>query len=191
MRADAASKCWSLLLSDSPIYLWQMMPRIAVAIAFFLSAMLSGQTPAEPRFDVVSIREVPPNTPPTMIEFGSTPVLPGGRYIDPRAVLHVMISFVYGIPTARQLVGLPKWAEETSTRSPKPADGFPCHSSENREQVRSDGERDARRAPSPPGAYEDRHETVYSLEIASGLKIKEVEPPDRPPTQPPVQVVYE
>lgn len=166
-----------------------MTNRIAIAL---ISAAAFAQQPAEPRFDVVSIREVPPNAPPTMREFGFTPVLPGGRYIDSRAVLHTLISFVYGVENAQQLAGLPKWAEERSySIAAKPADGFPVLSTaENREQVRL-----MMRAMLAERFHlqlhtEDRQETIYLLEIANGgPKIKEVEAPVRPAKEPPVQLV--
>jgi uncharacterized protein (TIGR03435 family) len=141
---------------------------------------------------VVSIREVPPNTPPTMREFGFTPVLLGGRYIDPRAELHPMISFAYGVENWRQLIGLPKWAEEASySIAAKPAEDFPTLSNtENREQVRL-----MLRAMLAERFHlqlhsEDRQETIYYLEIAKGgPKIKEVDAPVLPLREPPVQLV--
>ena len=69
-------------------------PRIGFA-AFFLAAVLSAQQPAAPRFDVVSIRAVPPNAPTVMRDFEFTPVLPGGQYVDSRAWLPLMIAFAY------------------------------------------------------------------------------------------------
>jgi uncharacterized protein (TIGR03435 family) len=111
--------------------------RVLLGTCFFAAA-LAAQQPA-PRFDVVSIRVVPPNTPPTFREQGFTPVLPGGQYVDSRASLFFMIAFAWQVKNpSTQLAGLPKWAQEESYAiAAKPAPGFPdLPPAENREQVR-------------------------------------------------------
>jgi hypothetical protein len=114
-------------------------PRIGFA-AFFLAAVLSAQQPAAPRFDVVSIRAVPPNAPTVMRDFEFTPVLPGGQYVDSRAWLPLMIAFAYDMKNLNldeQLVGLPNWAKNQIYEvAAKPAEGFPALSpAENVQQV--------------------------------------------------------
>jgi uncharacterized protein (TIGR03435 family) len=80
----------------------------------WLAAALAGQQTA-PKFDVVSIRPVTANAPPLMRDRNFTPVLPGGRFDDPRVGLFFMIAFAYDVKNAStQLVGLPKWAENQS-----------------------------------------------------------------------------
>ena len=168
-----------------------MATRIGIVVGL-LSASLIAQQSAEPRFDVVSIRPVPPDAPPTMREMGFTAILPGGQYIDSRAGLHSMIVFAYGVPNWRQLVGLPKWAEDRSySIAAKPADGFPAlPPAENREQVRA-----MMRAMLADRFHlqlhtEDRQETIFHLGIAKGgVRIKEVEPPVPPAKEMPVQLV--
>src|SRR5436309_1018928 len=115
-----------------------MATRTGIAICVFCAALFA-QQPEGPRFDVVSIRLVPPDAPLTAREMNFTPVLPGGQFIDPRIGLHSMITFAYGIPNWRQLVRLPKWAEEQSfSVAAKAAAGIPALSlTENGEQVRA------------------------------------------------------
>ena len=79
------------------------------------------------KFDVVAIREVPPNAPSIMREQNSTPVKPGGQFIDPRMGLSELIYFAYDLRYALQLSGLPNWANGRSwSISAKPAEGFRC-----------------------------------------------------------------
>jgi uncharacterized protein (TIGR03435 family) len=160
--------------------------RVAFA-AFVLAATLAAQrpsVPAAPRFDVVSIRVVPLNTPPTMREQDFTPILPGGRYVDSRTGLYFLIPFAYNIEESdRRLVGLPNWAKnESYSISARPADGFPALSpNENREQVRL-----MVRAMLADRFHlqlhtETRQESVMNLVVdKGGLRIKEVPPPVPP-----------
>ena len=55
--------------------------KLIVSATFLLAAAISPQQSA-PTFEVVSIRVVPPNTPPTLRSQDFTPVLPGGQYIS-------------------------------------------------------------------------------------------------------------
>jgi uncharacterized protein (TIGR03435 family) len=152
-------------------------------IAFLLLSAAAAQQPASaPRFEVVSIKTVPPNTPPTMREMSFTPVLPGGQYSDVRATLFSMVAFAYNVQDpSTQLFGLPKWAEsESYAVMAKPAEGFPVLSpADNREQVRQ-----MLRAMLEDRFHlqlhtEMRDERVYQLEIAKGgLRIKETDAPE-------------
>lgn len=84
-------------------------------LSALLAAALGAQQPtppAAPRFEVVSIRPVPPNAPLLTRDQDFTPVLPGGQYIDSRTVLLFMVTFAYDVKNpSTQLVGLPKWAQ--------------------------------------------------------------------------------
>lgn len=155
--------------------------------ALFLAAALAGQqptAPAEPRFEVVSIRPVPPNAPMLIRDQDFTAILPGGQYIDSRTMLLFMISFAYDVKhPSTQLVGLPNWAQSQAfSVSAKPAQGFPAlPPAENRERVRL-----MMRALLAERFHlqvhtETRQERVLNLEVAKGgVKIKEVDPPVPP-----------
>jgi uncharacterized protein (TIGR03435 family) len=164
--------------------------------AFFLSAVLPAQqtaAPTTPRFDVVSIRAVPPNAPPVMTDPDSTAILPGGQYADSRALLHSMIAFAYNVTSWRQVVGLPNWAEsQFFAVAAKPAEGFPAlPPGESREQVRL-----MVRAMLADRFHlqlhtDTRKEPIYNLEVAKGgIKIKEVDPPVRPAKEGHVRAAY-
>ena len=164
--------------------------------AFFLNSILAAQptaAPTQPRFDVVSIRAVPPNAPTVMTDPDSTPILPGGGYVDSRAMLHSMIAFAYNVPSWRQVIGLPNWAEnQLFAVAAKPAEDFPAlPSHENREQVRL-----MVRAMLADRFHlqlhtETRKEPVYNLEVAkAGIKIKEVDPPVPPAKEGHVGAAY-
>jgi uncharacterized protein (TIGR03435 family) len=166
--------------------------RLAALVPVVLPAILAAQQSADAKFDVVSIRVVPPNTPPTLREFGFTPILPGGQFVDSRIGLHSMIAFAYNVQNSRQLTGLPKWAQEESySVAAKPAEGFPVLTpAQNREQVRLMmrtmlADRFHLRVHT-----ETREETVFYLEVAKGgIRIKEVEAPLPPVKELPVQLV--
>jgi len=170
-----------------------MVSSVRVGSSLLLIAVgVAGQEPT-PKFDVASIRPVPANAPPIMREISFTPVLPGGRFDDPRTVLFFMIAFAYNVKNpATQLIGLPKWAESQAYAvMAKPAEGFPILSpAENREQVRL-----MVRAMLEDRFHlrlhtETRQERVYNLEVANGgVKIKEVDPPTPPATASPVGAV--
>lgn len=138
---------------------------------------------------MVSIRIVPPDTPPTLRSMDFTPIHPGGQYIDSRTNLFSMIMFAYKPNHWWQLTGLPRWANEQSyTVSAKPADGFPTLSpAENTEQVRL-----MMRAMLAERFHlkmhtEMRKEPVLQLEVAKGgIKIKEAGPPEPPDKEHPV-----
>jgi uncharacterized protein (TIGR03435 family) len=164
--------------------------------AFFLNSILAAQptaAPTQPRFDVVSIRAVSPNAPTVMTDPDSTPILPGGGYVDSRAMLHSMIAFAYNVPSWRQVIGLPNWAEnQLFAVAAKPAEDFPAlPSHENREQVRL-----MVRAMLADRFHlqlhtETRKEPVYNLEVAkAGIKIKEVDPPVPPAKEGHVGAAY-
>jgi len=68
--------------------------RASLAVAAFTTltgiAVAEGGPPNKegtpiPKFDVVSIHAVPPNAPQIVKDIDFAAVLPGGRYIDPRA----------------------------------------------------------------------------------------------------------
>ncbi|MDE3168092.1 MAG: TIGR03435 family protein, partial [Acidobacteriota bacterium] len=139
---------------------------------------------------MVSIRLVPPNTPPTMREIGFTPVLPGGRYLDSRAVLISMITFAYDVKNPSiELTGLPKWAENASYAvAAQPAEGYPAlPPAKNREQVRL-----MLRAMLVERFHlrlhtETRQGPVFHLEVArGGVKMQQTAPPTPPAVEGPV-----
>jgi uncharacterized protein (TIGR03435 family) len=164
--------------------------------AFLLNAILAAQptvAKTEPRFDVASIRAVPPNAPTVMTDPDSTAIMRGGRYVDSRELLHSMIAFAYNVASWRQVIGLPNWAENQSFAvSAKPAEDFPALPPlENREQVRL-----MVRAMLADRFHlqlhtETRKEPVYNLEVAKGgIKIKEVDPPVPPAKEGHVGAAY-
>ena len=155
-------------------------------LSALLAAALGAQPtpPGGPRFEVVSIRPVPPNAPLLTRDQDFTPILPGGQYVDSQAVLLFMITFAYDVKNpSTQLVGLPKWAlYQDFSVSAKPTQGFPAlPPDENREQVRL-----MMRAMLAERFHlqlhtETRQERVFLLEVAKGgVKLKEVEPPVPP-----------
>lgn len=161
--------------------------RQTLAACLFTTCVLSGQQPAgaeAPRFEVVSIRPVPPDAPPLHRSPGDTSILPGGQYRDPQVSLTSMIAFAYDIKMPHvYLSGLPDWAkEQTYAVTAKPAEGFPALSPvENREQVRLMMcamlvERFRLKLHSEP-----RKGQVFQLAVAKGgIKIPEVAPPVPP-----------
>jgi uncharacterized protein (TIGR03435 family) len=171
---------------------FRVSSRIGFAVSF-LTVALAAQQPApstEARFEVVSIRPVPPDAPPIMRDIDFTPVLPGGQYIDPRTGLLFMISLAYNVedPSIR-LVGLPDWARSRGFAvSAKPAPDFPAlPPAENLEQVRV-----MMRAMLEDRFHlqlhtEMRQGQVFNLEVArGGFKFKEVDPPVPPAREGPV-----
>jgi hypothetical protein len=71
-----------------------MLKRLGWAV-FVLPVLLAAQSApsASPKFEVVSIREVPANAPPVTRTQDFTPVLPGGQFVDSRTSLNFMIAF--------------------------------------------------------------------------------------------------
>jgi uncharacterized protein (TIGR03435 family) len=136
-----------------------------------------------PKFEVVAIREIPPNAPPTMRDQNSTPVKPGGQFIDPRMGVSSLIYFAYDLRYDFQLSGLPDWAKNRSwSVSAKPAEGFPLlPPAENRERVRL-----MMRAMLADRFHlrmhsETRQEPVFELVPGKGgIKVKEVDAPKEP-----------
>jgi uncharacterized protein (TIGR03435 family) len=157
--------------------------RVAFTVLIFAASLKAQQTDA-PVFDVVSIRVVPPNTPPTARDQYFSPILPGGEYIDSRTNLMVMICFAYNCKNPdKQMIGLPTWAKNQSYAiAAKPADGFPVPPPDQyRDQVRL-----MMRAMLADRFHlrlhtENRPESIYKLELAKGgMKLKEVDPPVPP-----------
>jgi uncharacterized protein (TIGR03435 family) len=152
---------------------------------FFAMLCVAGSAGAQDglKFDVVAIREVSPNAPSIMREQNSTPVKPGGQFIDPRMGLSGLIYFAYDLRYAFQLSGLPSWANGRSwSISAKPAEGFPLlPAAENREQVRK-----MVRAMLADRFHlqihsETRQEAVYELVVSKGgIKVKQAEAPKEP-----------
>jgi len=164
---------------------WKRMSSLAFWVATALTAQQPATAPA-PRFDVVSIREVPPNAPPAMREQGFTPVLPGGQFINSRTPLLFMIAFAWDVRNpSTQLTGLPDWANSKGFAvSAKPGPDFPSlPPAENYEQVRL-----MMRAMLAERFHlqlhtETRQQRILQLGVArGGLKIKEVDPPVPPAT---------
>jgi uncharacterized protein (TIGR03435 family) len=143
-----------------------------------------------PKFEVVSVRPVPPDAPVLMRDAGFNPVLPGGQYIDARTPLNFLIGFAYNIKNlSSQLVGLPDWAKERSfSVAAKPAEGFPALSpAENREQVRLMMRAMLADRFRLKLHTEIRQEPVFCLEVArGGVKVKQVEAPVPPEKEGPV-----
>jgi uncharacterized protein (TIGR03435 family) len=169
-------------------------PRERIGLAALLIAgAVAAQQPAArvgTRFEVVSIRAVPPNAPSIMRDQSFTPVLPGGQFVDSRTSLLFMIAFAYDVedPSIR-LVGLPDWARTRAfSVSAKPAQGSPAlPPNENQEQVRL-----MLRAMLEERFHlrlhtENRQDRVYRLEVAKGgFKFKDVDPPVGPEREGPV-----
>lgn len=160
-----------------------LLLRSAAGLAVLASVALHGQPAAQAKFDVVSVRAVPPDAPPLMRDIDFTPVLAGGQYVDPRTTLSVMIVFAYNVNNFSKLVGLPKWANEQAFAvAAKPAPGFPAlPPAESTRQVRM-----MMRAMLADRFHlqlhtETRREPIFDLETAKGgIRIKEVEPPVPP-----------
>jgi uncharacterized protein (TIGR03435 family) len=151
-----------------------------------LLASAAAAQPGPPRFDVVSIRPVPPNAPMRIVDPNSSAFLPGGKFVD-RASVRYLIAIAYNIDYAdRRVEGMPKWAnEEPFDVSAQPAPGFPAlPPNENQEQVRLMvqtllAERFHLRLHT-----ETRRGPVYYLEVAKGgVKLKEAAPPIPPEKQ--------
>lgn len=165
----------------------------AVLAAMLMTGLAAAQQANEeagPRFEIVSIRPVPPNAPPTMREQSFTPVMPGGQFIDSRANVFFMTSFAYDVqdPSIR-LVGLPDWAKSRGfSVSAKPAQGFPAlPPAENREQVRLMLRAMLEERFQLKLHTEIRQERVYSLAVAKGgFKFQNVEAPVPPDKEGPV-----
>lgn len=160
-----------------------------IACAVFLAPAGLGQAQA-PRFDVVSIREVPPNAPVVMRDIHFTPVQPGGQYVDSRTSLQFMIDFAYNVKNpAFALEGLPKWAQETSFAvAAKPAEGFPLlGAAENAERVRQMLKATLEERFHLQIHTETRQGPVYSMQVAKGgVRLKEGEAPVPPDQGDPV-----
>lgn len=145
--------------------------------------------PVAPKFEVVSIRQVPANAPPLIRETTFTAVLPGGQFVDPRIPLGVMIAFAYDVRDYKRLVGLPKWADEQAYAvAAKPGDGFPLlPPAENVRQVRLMMQAMLADRCHLRLHTESRQERVLKLQVTkSGFKIKPVDPPVPPAKSSPV-----
>ncbi len=84
------------------------------------------------RFDTVAIRVVPPDAPnpPRSVDF--SPIYPGGRFMDSHIPLLFMIGFAYDVHTGEDVLGLPKWAENTAySISAKAGDDYSAASPED------------------------------------------------------------
>jgi uncharacterized protein (TIGR03435 family) len=155
------------------------MAGMILAALFFAAALV-----AQPSFEVVSIRVVPPNTPPTMREQDFTPVLPGGQYIDSRASLFFMIAFAYNVKNAAvQMTGLPKWAVDASFAvTAKAGPDFPkLPPTENNEQVRLMLRTMLADRFHLQLHIENRQQRILKFEVAKGgIRIEEADPPVPP-----------
>ena len=105
--------------------------------ALFHSAVGTAQKPAT-RFEVVSIRALPPSTPPVVLRSDWTPVQPGGRFNTPSTTLTALILFAYEVRHWDvRLLGLPSWHTKRFAVSAAAGEDFPPLASEaNVEQVR-------------------------------------------------------
>ena len=152
--------------------------------ALLLPAALVAQQPsAAPtlRFEVVAIRPIPPNTPPTLRDPSFTPVLPGGHFMDSRTTLFSMMILAYDIKNPMvQLVGLPSWGRDHSySVEAKPsADFATLTAAANRDQVRIMLRAMLADRFRLQVHTETREAQIVTLDPAKGgIKIKEVEPP--------------
>jgi uncharacterized protein (TIGR03435 family) len=145
---------------------------------------LAAQPAPQPRFEVVSIRAVPPNAPLVVRDQDFTPILPGGQYIDSRTTLSWMIGFAYEVKFLDlQLTGLPNWAKTQSFAvAAKASPDLPALSpAQNNEQVRV-----MMRAMLADRFHlqlhqETRKGSIYNLEVSKGgIKIPEVDAPVPP-----------
>jgi len=149
--------------------------RMRLATLAFLPFVLG----AQPKFEVVSIRVVPPNAPNVTREIGFTPLLPGGQYVDSRTGLWSMIAFAYEVKDAsNRLLGLPGWAKERSySVAAKPPEGF----TPSIAQVRLMMQAMLADRFHLQVHHETREEAIYRVEVArGGLKIQEVAAPEPP-----------
>lgn len=166
---------------------------VACAV-LLLAASLTAQPPAEPRFDVVSIRAVLPNAPMFYRPANFTAILPGAQYVDPRAGLRSMIAFAYDVKDPYiTLVGLPNWArEESFSVAARPEPGFPAlPPEENREAVRAMLRAMLADRFRLELHTETRQARIAKLELASGgPKVKEVDPPEPPAKGNPVGAAW-
>ncbi|MEO8098070.1 MAG: TIGR03435 family protein [Acidobacteriota bacterium] len=155
---------------------------------WILAAALYAQqvaAPAAPKFDVVSIRELPPNGPLVLREEDFTPILPRGQYIDSSTNLLFMISFAYNVVahSDKQLTGLPNWAKTQSYAvAAKPADTFPLLSpAENKEQVRQMLRAMLEDRFQLRLHKETRQENILNLVVdKGGIKLRQVDAPVPP-----------
>jgi uncharacterized protein (TIGR03435 family) len=161
--------------------------------ALCFPVILAAQSPiAAPTFEVVSIRVVPPNTPPVNRDWDFTPILPGGQFVDSRTNLLSMIAWAYNMKNVNlsvQLVSLPNWAKDQSYAvAAKPAEDFPALSSrENQDQVRLMLRAMLADRFRLKLHTETRQERGYKLEQSKGgIRIKEVAPPEPPAKANPV-----
>lgn len=88
--------------------------RLTVAILGLMLPVVARSEDAVKRFDTVAIHVVPVDAPVLSRPAGASSVFPGGKFIDQRIPLIVMIGFAYGVHNGEDVVGLPKWAENTS-----------------------------------------------------------------------------
>ncbi len=112
---------------------WQV-----VFILSLLTPLVAQTQDAVKRFETVAIHVIPPNAPPTIRGAAASSVFPGGRFTDPRIPLSVLIAFAYDVRQGAYVVGLPKWAENTSySITAKAGEAFSASSpADNETQVR-------------------------------------------------------
>ena len=158
------------------------MALITVAFAAVCSGV-AARAQAPRKFELISIRQVPPNAPPMMRDQNFTPFQPGGRSIEPRTNLFFLISEAYRVkyPDSR-LLGLPDWKGSAYSISARAADDYPQLSpADDQEQVRLMlrellADRFKLRLHT-----ETRQETVLRMTVDKGaLHIKEVAAPVPP-----------
>jgi uncharacterized protein (TIGR03435 family) len=159
--------------------------------------LVASRLPAQPRFEVVSIRPVPANAPMLVREWDAPRIFPGGRYADARTTLLFMIALAYDMKNVsldKQIVGLPNWAKDQSySVEAKAGDGFPALSArENQEQVRLMMRSMLAERFHLNLHTETRQETIYKLEVSKGgVTLKEADPPKAPAKENPVGAALE
>lgn len=102
------------------------MNRLALLFVLIAASALPVSSRSAPRFEVVSIKALPPDAPMVMRNMDFTPIRPGGGYVDTNSNIISLITFAYGVtyPDSR-LLGLPEWKGSRYAVSAKAGDSFP------------------------------------------------------------------
>ena len=111
---------------------------LTVAVLGLIVPVVAQSEDAVKRFDSVAIHVVPADAPVVSRPVGASSIFPGGRFMDSRIPLTVMIGFAYDVHNGTDIVGLPNWAENTAySISAKAGDNYSAASPEdNVAQVR-------------------------------------------------------
>lgn len=154
-------------------------------LAVLLAGPLAAQQPTAPKFEVISIKAVPPNAPLFLRDANYQTVLPGGHFRDERTSLLSLIAFAYDEKFGMRVIGIPDSVNRSYDIEAKASPGGPELSpAENREQVRLMVRAMLADRFHVQVHKEPRQERVFTLELASGgFKFKPVDPPVPPETE--------